>query len=239
MLEVLLANKHFTAEQCDLASRQFAAFCDDVVRNRSSEFLSFRETKTKVAEADRLDDFFTNLIGERPEYAELQAVIQLCLILSHGQATVESGFSINKDILIENQLEETLVAQRRVYDAIQCAGGIHDVQLSPSLLTSVRSARSRYQEYLDNKKAKKVEDDKANAKKRKLEELTTLKEKRRRLDTDRESMEKNADRLAEQAENSSNLTLLAKSNALRKAAKGKKKEIEKIDEQIATVGELA
>lgn len=52
-------------------------------------------------------------------------------------------------------------------------------------------------------------------------------------------MEKNADRLAEQAENSSNLTLLAKSNALRKAAKGKKKEIEKIDEQIATVGELA
>jgi hypothetical protein len=41
--------------------------------------------------------------------------------------------------------------------------------------------------------------------------------------------------LAEQAENSSKFTLLAKSNALRKAAKGKKQDIEKLDEEIATV----
>jgi len=47
-------------------------------------------------------------------------------------------------------------------------------------------------------------------------------------------MEKDADEMAEQAEVSSKLTLLAKSNALRKAAKGKKLELMKLDEEIAT-----
>ena len=61
-----------------------------------------------------------------------------------------------------------------------------------------------------------------------------MKDKRRRLEADSISMEKDADKIAEQAENSSKLTLLAKSNALRRAAKGKKLEIMKLDEEIAT-----
>ena len=39
------------------------------------------------------------------------------LILSHGSAAVESGFSINNDMLVENLLEESLVGQRIVYDS--------------------------------------------------------------------------------------------------------------------------
>ena len=46
-------------------------------------------------------------------------------------------------------------------------------------------------------------------------------------------MEEQADKLADEAESSSNLTLLAKSNALRKGTKAKKDSIAKIDEDIA------
>jgi hypothetical protein len=120
------------------------------------------------------------------------------------------------------------------YDVAFIAGGVSEIKLSPSLLTYVRGSRSRYQEHLESQKAKKVQDDKANVKKRKQEELTTMKDKRRRLEADSISMEKDADKIAEQAENSSKLTLLAKSNALRRAAKGKKLEIMKLDEEIAT-----
>jgi len=58
VLAVLLAKKHFTADQCDAAGRQFATFCEKVVSKKSEEFASFKETKLKVTDADRLDEFY-------------------------------------------------------------------------------------------------------------------------------------------------------------------------------------
>jgi len=52
----------------------------------------------------------------------LGGVFKFCMVLSHRQATVESGFSTNKRILVENQAEETLVGQRHVHDAVHHAG---------------------------------------------------------------------------------------------------------------------
>jgi hypothetical protein len=57
-------------------------------------------------------------------------VIRLILTLSHGNATVESGFSINKAVLVENMLEELVIAQRVVYDAIQAAGSVLQVNIA-------------------------------------------------------------------------------------------------------------
>ena len=42
----------------------------------------------------------------------------MLLILSLGNAAVESGFSVNKELLVENMEEDTIVAQRIVFDAI-------------------------------------------------------------------------------------------------------------------------
>ena len=41
------------------------------------------------------------------------------MIISHGNARVESGFSINDDILLPNMLEEIIVSHRIVHDAVQ------------------------------------------------------------------------------------------------------------------------
>jgi len=43
--------------------------------------------------------------------------MKLILVLSHGNAAVESGFSVNGDMLVENLHEASLVAQRIVYDS--------------------------------------------------------------------------------------------------------------------------
>jgi len=40
--------------------------------------------------------------------------VKLVLVLSHGNDSVEEGFSVNKELLIENMLEETVVSQRIV-----------------------------------------------------------------------------------------------------------------------------
>ena len=40
------------------------------------------------------------------------------MVLSHGNARVESGFSINDDMLLPNMLSESIIAQRIVYEAV-------------------------------------------------------------------------------------------------------------------------
>jgi len=45
-------------------------------------------------------------------YAALFDIVKIFLVLSHGQASVEWGFSVNKEIEVENLHEHSLVAQR-------------------------------------------------------------------------------------------------------------------------------
>ena len=71
------------------------------------------------------------------------------------------------------------------------------------------------------------------SRKRKQEQLAEIVDKRRRLETDTTALEITADKLYEQAENSSKLTLLAKANALRRGAKCKRIEMKKLDDEIA------
>jgi len=40
------------------------------------------------------------------------SVCELALLLSHGQASIERGFSVNKELVVENQSEQTLAARR-------------------------------------------------------------------------------------------------------------------------------
>ena len=42
-------------------------------------------------------------------------------MLSHGNARVESGFSVNDDISLPNMLAEVIVTQRILYEVVQKA----------------------------------------------------------------------------------------------------------------------
>ena len=46
-------------------------------------------------------------------------VFKLLLCLSHGQASVERGFSVHSDLLVENMHEDSLIAQRIVQDHVK------------------------------------------------------------------------------------------------------------------------
>ena len=48
-------------------------------------------------------------------YKSLFNVVKLILILSHGQATVEESFGVNKEVEVENLKELTLVAQNKYH----------------------------------------------------------------------------------------------------------------------------
>jgi predicted DNA-binding protein YlxM (UPF0122 family) len=77
------------------------------------------------------------------------------LLLSHEQASVERRFSVNKEVSVEHLAETSLIAQRTIVDHISSVGGFLKVDYCNGLLLSTSSARSKYYQYLDDKKAEK------------------------------------------------------------------------------------
>lgn len=65
-------------------------------------------------------------------------------MMLHGHASVER-FSASKEILVENLHEESLIAQRIIYDALSDAGGIQ-LKEPTQMIHSMRNAFSRFKE---------------------------------------------------------------------------------------------
>ena len=52
-------------------------------------------------ETDRVDTFMWQFFLDTNKFIMLQKVLKMLMILSHGQATVERGFSVNGRLLVE------------------------------------------------------------------------------------------------------------------------------------------
>jgi len=110
-------------------------------------------------------------------YVQLFCLAKCVLSLSHGNAVPERGFSINKHMLQAhgNSLaSDTLVALRRVKDAIIRHGGTMHMPISTELLRFVENAYHRYNAEMTARKAaeeekKKIHTQKEENRKRKAE----------------------------------------------------------------------
>ena len=90
--------------------------------------------------------------------------------MSHGNATVESGFRVNGDLLVENMNEDLIVAQRVVYDELRGKRfDISSVKINQTMMRKVRRAPTSYFQYLGMKKRTASEEQKRKAEKRKTE----------------------------------------------------------------------
>lgn len=215
----------FTLSLGDQIIQQFSQLLSLEVRNE--KFLSFKPLEK------RLDVFLHPYISQ--PYPQLWAFIRNLLLLSHGQATVERGFSINKQVEICNIQVDTVIAQRVVCDYVSMHGGVTKVPLTPELLSSVTSARVRYRMHLESERKKK--ETQAHSQRRIMieEELEQLKKTRQTEVA--EHLRRDADKMAEEAEGkqgSKMAELIAKSNALRRSYKQKLTELESLGETIAT-----
>jgi len=186
LLQKLYAGNQISSVVADRAKIQYASLCEKA----SSDFREAFEGY--AAKTVRLDAFYHKLIGCQADYAELFLVIKFVMILSHGNAAVESGFSVNGDMLIENLQEESLVAQRQVYDGVRNLGGLLKVKIDKSMQQYARGAHSRYQAAMQAKKVVQHEEEKkVAARKRVAESIKVLKEKKAKLCADTATCSKN------------------------------------------------
>lgn len=170
LLSILYEHNWIQSKTAERAAHQYNLVCSNSVCE--SSMTNFKRQE------QRLDHFWINLLSKMPEDCkELRTIIKITLILSHGNANVERGFSVNKHCLVENMEEETIVAHRLAYDTINSLGGLENLMITKSLILSVRNAHSRYVEALKIKNTLKTQEkDQAHKRKinnSKVKELTT------------------------------------------------------------------
>ena len=190
-----------TDNECDKVMHQFNHFHDNSLTADSEAFKGFS------VETGRVDTFYFDQLANKADLKELWRVVKLLLALSHGQATVERGFSSNKEVMVENLAQHSLVAHRVICDHVRSVGGVLNVFFSKELLLSAASGRQRYHTAIDEKRRENEATRRSERKRSLLEEISTL-------EIDFEPLKHSADSYADEAESTGRLTLIAKSNGM-------------------------
>ena len=102
----------FQLRDCDQILEQYGILLMKIKGEFEDSFASFS------MQTDRLDSLFVRVAPEK-EYPQLWELLRIVFILSHGQADVERGFSINKDVIRTNMVEKTIVTHRIVYEGVK------------------------------------------------------------------------------------------------------------------------
>jgi len=127
----------------------------------------------------RLDTLLVDIMSRNDSYSKLWKVVKMLLVLSHGQATVERGFSINKQVETENLSEESVVAKRTICDYVTYVGGIEHVDVTnKKLILAATAARQKYFAYLNDLHVKEANDAKSKKRKDLKEDPEQLKTKK-------------------------------------------------------------
>jgi len=65
---------------------------------------------------------------------------------------IERGFSVNKELVVENQSERTLAARRIIRDHIIRVNGVTNVEITRNMVVAALNARASYASYLAQQK---------------------------------------------------------------------------------------
>ena len=93
---IMHSKKRISATQGDRATYRFEQFLLKVVALSKNEFLNFNRKIT------HLDDFLAFFVCSSTLYNDFWDVCKFVFSLCHGQSSVEHGFSVNKQTVVEN-----------------------------------------------------------------------------------------------------------------------------------------
>ena len=160
LLETLFDSLLISAKVADRAKVQYVKFTGNKkVMEKMNQFDIIK---------DRADEFYMNLFSGVPHFPELEEVVKLCVILSHGNARVESDFSINKLIMDVNMKEQSLVAQSIIYGCVMTEVGPIKADINSVMMKSVKQASRRYRLALAENKQKQTEGEKKREERKRI-----------------------------------------------------------------------
>ena len=135
--------------------------------------------------------------------------------------------------MVKNLQEKTLVASRFVYSSVKSdANHFSELSFIPRLKGNVRTAKMRYQLYLQEQRKLYAKSDKAKKRKAVEDEIRKVECERKLWNKSIQAMSLEADKSTTEAEVKHNFTLLAKSNAFRLKIRESKENEKKFCDQV-------
>lgn len=230
VLNALCNFKRVKLDECDKILSEFKKFVGVVKHN--SKFKDFNKS------TDRVDVLFYEHMNNVTDYKNVWCIVHYLLLLSHGQASVEWGFSINKEVSEQNMSEETLVAKRCIKDHIKSIGGLKCVTVTKELLQYAKTARQSYHNHLEQSRVEKERRKKGEKRKEIEEELKILRKKAKCLEESVCLLNADAEKAADKAEHLQSIPHVTQSNYLRKKAREKDDELADVKKVIDAQAQL-
>ena len=235
VLTALADLKRLNLNECDVILISYKELAHEA--QTREDFRNFKIGK----DGCHLDMLYHDALSKETTHSRLWMCIKRLLLLSHGQASVERSFSINKNVSTNNLSPETLVSRRTILDYIHHVGGIQNVQINNQIINAVQNAHSCNKAHLEKQRQEAAS--RLLTQKRKLDQdhITDLCKEIKELEGDEKSLTEEADRLSTQAEKERKIDLVVKSNSMREKAKLKwtemyalKKEVEAMQKNLSS-----
>ena len=222
----LVTYKKISAAVADKTKFQYTEFLSTVVKENRDEFLGFNK------ETDSLDTFLMKYVLSS-KFSNLAEVFKMLLILAHGQAQIERGFSVNDLLLDDNMLTRTLVAQRIVHDHMSSEElKPHELKITSALMGHVKEARKRYFADQEERSQKTLKSDRAIKLETINRDIADFNQQIHVLESTIVQLKADADKFSFQAEQQTSLeqikSTITKSNALKRVAAEKQEKLNEI-----------
>jgi hypothetical protein len=232
LLEHSVSLKIIKASDCDKIVSQYASLKVDI-DTAAIKIEEFPET--------RLDDFFYSKMKIHSKYPELSVLVSLILTLSHGNADIERGFSLNKGVLKDNMKEDSVVNKRLVKDhMLSHEQKPHTITITNELNKSCRHARSRYHQHLEDKKKENEKTTSETAKEIIKMEIEEIQSKISLLEKSKDTLNNKFDKIVMNTANMPNddvVIAISEANALKRKAIEQTEDIRKLEESVKTMQE--
>jgi len=143
-----------------------------------SRYVSFSPASGSSDTGDGVDVLLREMLANNKSFHQLWLVVQQVLLLSHGQATVERGFSVDKQMKTDNLACDTFEARRLVCDHVAVVGVIQNIDVkNKQLLSSCLNTRHRYRTFLEDQKKEQAKAASAGKRKAVNDEVDQLKKR--------------------------------------------------------------
>lgn len=193
VLEIFVENRMLASSVANEVESQFLEVISmPATKEKLKTFRRYSEIKKNQSSSQnsRLDHLWVTILEtfSTNKYSKLYNFIKSVMIISHGNAALERGFSINKECLTQNQHEKSMISRRIICDKLnQLKCPLENFVISKNLIKDVRLSSSRYKQDLAKQKEDEEKKNKSNReKKRKAEELNELYEKKRKIEENAE-----------------------------------------------------
>lgn len=149
ILQKMVSIGRISGKFAELVKKEYVKFFEVVDQNLQS-FSGFDPSK------ERVDTFFSNLMRSSTAHQNLWEFIKMFLVLYHGQSAIERGFSVNKQLLVENLKPQSLVALRTIEDHMRYSELTpENIKIPSKMIQCAKQAHSCYTSELKKKREEK------------------------------------------------------------------------------------